>query len=202
MPLTPEEHVQLQALLQKASKTAEVDIHSNPGSDGGFSMIPDVTQGAMTDGAKRREASPLDQPSSKRGGVSYAGAEIDMKNNPRGMMPGYTPDVEPPCVPYADQRSDMPVMLPPKVPNTETWGRTILTWGQYKGCNVSYEELYNRTDEKAVGYKKWCLSRINSAEGRLLDLIRFLRRRDQESTSSSMSQGPVIPGTSEVRTYK
>ena len=74
MPLTPEEHVQLQALLQKASKTAEVDIHSNPGSDGGFSMIPDVTQGAMTDGAKRREASPLDQPSSKRGGVSYAGA--------------------------------------------------------------------------------------------------------------------------------
>ena len=38
-------------------------------------MITDVTQ---TDGAKRREASPLDQPSSKRGGVSYAGAEIDM----------------------------------------------------------------------------------------------------------------------------
>ena len=127
MPLTSDEHVQLQALLRKASQTAEIDIHSNAGSDGGFSVIPDVPQGTMTDGAKRRETSPMDQPSSKRGGMSYAGAEIDMKNNPRGMMSGYTPDVEPPRVPSSDQKSDMPVMLPPTVPDSETWGRTILT---------------------------------------------------------------------------
>ena len=67
MPLTLAEHVRIQTLLRKASETAEAAVYSNAGSDGCFSVIPDVAQGAMTDRAKRRESSPMDQPSSKCG---------------------------------------------------------------------------------------------------------------------------------------
>ena len=81
---------------------------------------------------------------------SVEASEIDMKSNPHGMMPGSSPDIGPPFVPSSGEKPDTVVALPPKVPDAETWGRTIITWGQYKGCNVSYEELYNRTDEKAV----------------------------------------------------
>ena len=69
MALTPAEQIQLQRLLRKASDSAEADVQSITGSDGGFSVIPDVTQGAMTDGAKRRECSPVGEPSSKCGGI-------------------------------------------------------------------------------------------------------------------------------------
>ena len=204
MPLSAAEQMQLQTLLKKASTSTEADSHSCAGSDGGFSLIPDGTQGAMTDGSKRREGSPVDEPESKRGGYvhPYVSDGHNVLSLPPGVMTGSISAIEPTFVSKSFDPPELQVTLPPKVPNMDTWGRTIITWGQFKGCNLSYEELYLRTDEKSVGYKKWCMARLNSAEGRLLDLVRYMHRRDLELASSSTSQSPVIPGTSEVRKYK
>ena len=195
MPLSSSEHAQLQALLQKASEPADAESTS---SEGGFSLVTGSVCGAMTDGAKRRACSPVKEDAK----LSYAGYEIAAHAHTRELMPGHAPDM---AVPYASKSSEFPgekITLPPSVSSVEQWGRTLITWGQDKGCGMSYQDLLERKDEKAVGYKKWCMARLNSAEGRLLDLTRFLHFCDRLVTGPALTQGPVIPGTSEVRQYK
>jgi hypothetical protein len=70
-------------------------------------------------------------------------------------MPGHTPDMEVPYVPKSSESPGGKITLPPSVLSVEQWGRTLITWGQYKGCGMSYHDLLERKDEKAVGYKKW-----------------------------------------------
>ena len=199
MPLSQSEQVQLQALLKKASEGADAEANS---SESGFSLVSGVTIGAMTDGAKRRACSPVTGDSSGAEKISYDGAMVDMYANPRGLMPGYTPELEAPYVPKTSECLSAAITLPPNVPSAEQWGRTLITWGQFKGCGLSYHDLLTRTDEKANGYKKWCRSPLHSAEGRLLDFCRYLHFCDQLTHAPTVRQGPIIPGTTEVRQYK
>lgn len=199
MPLSSSEHAQLQALLQKASEPVDAESTS---SEGGFSLVTGSMCGAMTDGAKRRACSPVKEDSQSSEKLLYAGYEIAAHAHTRELMPGHAPDMEVPYVPKSSESPGGKITLPPSVLSVEQWSRTLITWGQYKGCGMSYQDLLERKDEKAVGYKKWCMARLNSAEGRLLDLTRFLLFCDRLVTGPALTQGPVIPGTSEVRQYK
>lgn len=51
-------------------------------------------------------------------------------------------------------------------------------------------------------YKNWCRQRVKSAEGHLLDLTRYLLVCDRLNRGPDLEQGPLIPGTSELRRYK
>ena len=78
----------------------------------------------------------------------------------------------------------------------------MITWGKYKAEKICYTELLERSDERAMTYKAWCRQRVKSAEGHLLDFTRFLLMCDHLRQSSTAKQGPIIPGTAEVRQYK
>ena len=94
------------------------------------------------------------------------------------------------------------VELPPEVPDTDTWGRTIIEFGQFGKDELTYAQLHARNDEKAVSYKKWCRSRHMTAHGQLADFAKFLIHMDSLSKSPAVTQGPFIPGTSMMRRYK
>ena len=93
--------------------------------------------GAMTDGAKRRACSPVKEDPRGPEKLSYAGYGINAHASSSELMPGLTPDME---VPYAPKSSESPggkITLPPSVFSVEQWGRTLITWGQYKGSGMS-----------------------------------------------------------------
>ena len=92
--------------------------------------------------------------------------------------------------------------LPHKVPDMATWGRTLITWGKYKSENMSYADLVQAQDERAMTYKNWCRQRIKSAEGHQLDFTQYLLMCDQLCCGPQLEQGPIIPGTSDMRRYK
>ena len=54
----------------------------------------------------------------------------------------------------------------------------------------------------ALTYKAWRKSRVKTSEGLLLDLTRFLVMCEHISKGAALEQGPIIPGTSEVRRCK
>ena len=89
--------------------------------------------------------------------------------------------------------------LPDGVPNVDTWGYTLIEFGQFKNASIRNQELVASTEERAVAYVKWCRSRSRSATGQLKDLCDYLAHHFAELEDES---GPIIPGTGMVRRLK
>ena len=192
MPLSLEEQRQLKDLLQRAEASKE---------EYGFTVIPDEILGAMSDGSKRREVSSEAEPASKRGThempmSSYATVAEGYKNSPLNTSVLS-------ATPYEKtHKAVTDLHLPPQISDSDLWGRTIIEFGQYAKANVTYAEMYERTDERAITYKKWCRSRAMSATGQLADFAKYLLHMHAKASGSEKHQGIVIPGTSMVRRFK
>ena len=202
MPLSPEEQIMLQALLEKAKTAHGPELGSDAFSDGGFSMISSQEHvGVMSDGSKRRDDSVPIGVVAKKYGVSSG---VEAVNPSEPALSPYVPSVllTSAMGPKIPEVNGVQLHLPPNVPDLDTWGRTVITWGKYKSENICYRELFERKDERAVTYKNWCRQRVKTAEGHLLDFTRFLLMADFSCQSSKEEQGPIIPGTTEVRQYK
>ena len=93
------------------------------------------------------------------------------------------------------------VAIPEDIPDYETWARTFIDFGKYKGQDVTYEMLALDPTARAIGYRKWVKDRRNSATGLLKDLCEFLIEFDRRSLGGNGdgAQLPVIPGTTQVR---
>ena len=170
--------------------------------DSGFSLISEsLPPGAMTDGAKRRDDTSPVEIVSKKFGLSTGAAPVSSHDLPPFKLSGYTASM-PTCELKPLEVDGVQLPLPPQVPDLSTWGRTIITWGKYKSEGITYAELFERQDERARTYKSWCKGRVKTAEGLLLDLTRFLMMCDHISKGPALEQGPIIPGTTEVRRYK
>ena len=204
MPLTPEEQLALQSLLEKAKSGSAMESSSNC-SDGGFSLVSELMpMGAMSDGSKRREDSTPVEVTVKKMGLSTGPATMvssEMLPNP---VSGYVsePVLAGPFPLSAQESCEIKIAFPPHVHDLETWGRTLITWGKYKSENMSYADLMQAQDERAMTYKTWCRQRVKSAEGHLLDFTRYLLLCDRLQGGPDLKQGPLIPGTSDVRRFK
>jgi len=203
MPLSPEEQLMLQQLMDKARMPAADSMPSERVSDdGGFSLISEgLPPGAMTDGAKRRDDTSPVEIISKKYGLSTGAAPVSSHDMPPAKLAGYAVSMSM-NDPKPLEVDGVQLHLPPQVPDLTTWGRTIITWGKYKSEGITYAELFERQDERARTYKAWCKGRVKTAEGLLLDLTHFLLMCDHISKGPALEQGPIIPGTSEVRRYK
>lgn len=195
MPLTSEESLQLKQLLQRASHAEVEAAAASPTHESEFSIISCETFGSMSDGSKRREAESTFQPTAKRATPDMmSGSHVNAAENyVTGSTKLATPYVKMPS--FSGE-------LPPEVPDTDTWGRTIIEFGQFFKDALTYAQLHARNDEKAMSYKKWCRSRHMTAHGQLADFAKYLIHMDSLSKSSAVTQGPIIPGTSMMRRYK
>ena len=89
--------------------------------------------------------------------------------------------------------------FPEGILDVETWGKTVICFGQYKNQNMTYMDLVMATDNKALGYVKWCKSHSKSAQGHLKDLCNFMMHH---SVDEGTSFGLVIPGTTQTRVLR
>eukprot|EP00435_Cladocopium_sp_Y103_P013288 s1396_g3.t1 len=204
MPLSPEEHVVLQSLLEKAKSSSAVGS-GEISNDGDFSVISEVIPpGAMTDGSKRRDdSSPVEVTVKKIGLSTGTAIPYPSSSSPPGMSSlGSESMLVGACPLSASEYKELTYALPAKVPDMATWGRTLITWGKYKSQNMSYADLVHAKDERALTYKNWCRQRVKTAEGHLLDFTRYLLVCDRLCSGPDLEQGPFIPGTSEARRYK
>ena len=204
MPLTPEEQLALQSLLEKAKSGSAVEGGSIC-SDGGFSLISEVLpMGVMSDGSKRREDSAPVEVTVKKMGLSTGPVTMVPSETLHDPVTGYVsePVLASPFPLSAQESNEIKLAFPPHIHDLETWGRTLITWGKYKSENMSYADLVQAQDERAITYKTWCRQRVKSAEGYLLDFTRYLLLRDRLSGGPDLKQGPLIPGTSDVRRFK
>lgn len=175
----------------------------------GFQVVSDGdVPGAMSDGSNRRDDTPLTlQPRKKSSQAPFAGYG--------GCAPA-TPWVAPSSCAAKTSSPEMTntspgpkskggVDLPVGVPDFETWGRTMIEFGNYEKSKISYAELFNDPSERARSYVKWCKSRAYTvtASGQLRDLGQYLLCASQLTmTGPATEQGPIIPGTSRTRSYK
>eukprot|EP00435_Cladocopium_sp_Y103_P004267 s801_g1.t1 len=225
MSLTPAESLELQRLLAKAKSkpmpqcSAEEDEFSVFDPDTGMFINPvtgdsidcwnaaeqDLFIGAMTDGAKRRE-DQLSSQDAKRMMMPKAKAHAGPVSS-YGHATGYTSQEAMSVPPFPGAGgSEMPDMnlsklppLPAGVPDVDTWGHTMIEFGQFKSSSMSYFELVTSTENRAMSYVKWCRSRSGSAAGQLKDLCDFMAHFFAETENES---GPIIPGTGITRRLK
>ena len=71
-------------------------------------------------------------------------------------------------MPGADDVTKM-VSLPPGVPNVQTWGRTVMSFGKYMKSGLTYDQMYRSSDSQIMSYCQWCRARMSSSEGYLKD---------------------------------
>lgn len=222
MALTPDESKELQRLLAKAKSMAtppslEVE-HSefgvyDPNTGLFFNPVTgDVdsvwdsefspTAGAMTDGSKRRE-DEFNHPPAKKSvaaksqaapyGSSSRGAPLPYVFE--GLSSGIPlPESE---IQHITGKFELPEM-PADIPDVETWGRTLISFGTYKDSNLSYLDLVSAEDSRTMNYVKWCRARGKTAQGQLRDLCNYMMHFFQDD----LSTGHQIPGTSQVRRLK
>ena len=219
MSWTPEEKRQLSNLLQKAQKegmpdellplaSATAQGTSPRHSDDGFSLIAGL--GSMSDASKRRD---FDFPESKNSKRLYkqtvpsaapSGSPIQYEGDIPGYEGGYyvAPGVRPSPFPAGCQIPSVEVPqtpLPEGVQSLSQWGRTLMSFGQYKDSGLSYFDVISSTEEKKVKYVRWCKSRSSSAGGFLKDFCEYIQLYE---VSTGGVQGPCIPGTDHVRHFK
>ena len=89
--------------------------------------------------------------------------------------------------------------LPEGVPDLTTWGRTRCLLPKVKSLNKSYAELAADGSELARDYLKWiCDNKGCRKSPKVDDFANYLEAIGWQSGSD----GPVIPGSKEVREYK
>ena len=98
-------------------------------------------------------------------------------------------------------QSSLPA-FPPGIINMTQWGKTRIAFGKYKGRNWSYEDLLSAKDDESRSYVRWCRARASTASGDLRDLASYLFRHEMETSHTSMTTSPRIPGTDRVREFK
>eukprot|EP00435_Cladocopium_sp_Y103_P074853 s70_g51.t1 len=175
MPLTHDEHAELQRLLAKANEMppvpsdvleelaeydAETGLFVNP-ITGDVSDVWDcdfsASHGAMTDGSKRRE-DEMCQPVSKRMMVPKAKVVPKPHHAGEPSLPAYAPVgvcVEAPFPKMGAEQGFEPVVLPafPEgITDVKTWGMTVIAFGQFKDKEMSYEELVQSEESRCVSY--------------------------------------------------
>ena len=210
MPLSEFESAQLASLLAKARNSDGAGL---PSDLDGFDLISE-SEGAlsMTDGSKRREDEPpSDEPCGKRcSAMPSAGYGSANVASPWIAAPDADAHLEKPKVEDSSLKQfdgskckgTRRVTLPPDVPNAMMWGRTVVNFGMYRENKISYDELRNSSEVRAVAYLKWCKARAFSAEGYLRDFAQYLLFMDQLESDAGFTNGPLIPGTASRRQYK
>ena len=227
MSLSKAEQAELQRLLAKAkSMPCPRDVPSDDEYDG-FSIYDPATGlfhnpetgecrdiwaeeelHNMTDASKRREtADPFgSDPAAKRVMKPKAKAASSMASptTVASLPYGHGTSVS---MPYPSGTSmptqyglDLPE-LPPGVPDVPTWGRTMISFGQYKNADMTYFDLVTSNDDRVKSYVKWCRAREKSAGGHLKDLCCFMAhyfRGHQDEVQSTL----VIPGTDQARVLR
>ena len=204
-PLTAEELVLLRTLQDRAlrSKKAELLPESSVFRGQGFPSQPDpnddavsewseVDAGNMTDSSKRRlgpDMAPLSYPGASM--MSPMPMPVAM-NGPLYPMSSATS--------FGMTKKGTAITLPPGVDTLATWGKTLIEFGKFASKDLDYNTLVAANDKESVSYRKWCKSQVDAAEGRLKDLALFLWAHDAATGQSE--QGPVFPGTNDVRRFK
>ena len=210
MPLSPDEQKQLQLLLAKANGLS-VDGVDDPSPSEDFEFVKDQT-GAMSDASKRREdmpdlhrdhKKPMTYSMSVHDAPSGSATPWNMSEGvPATMIEFHQPTMNDASVNIKKNGKLIEVKLPPGVPNSTVWGRTVITFGAFKDSGLCYEELYESEDPRAITYVKWCKGRVTSADAALLDLAQYLCFKDELRRGFSTTAGPMIPGTESCRMYK
>ena len=219
MSLTPAETLELHRLLAKAKSRPgppsddegvydpQTGVFVNPETGEVLDVwtAAEDSIGAMTDGSKRREdmlmpehAKRAMKPRAKAssGGQSSQGP-VGAYASSGVMSEAPFPELR---VKYeTDQISSHLPPLPEGVPDVETWGFTLIEFGQFKNASMSYHDLVSSSEERPVAYVKWCRSRSRSATGQLKDLCDYLTHYFSEIEEEN---GPIIPGTGMVRRLK
>ena len=218
MSLTPAESQELHRLLAKAKAANAPDEFaefSQYDPNNGVLQNPLTGEtlnvwecGAMTDGSKRREDFAGDETPSgikrqakpKAKNMSGLGGDRNRGQPSYAML--FDEETQVPF-PQASRPGDVAgSVLPPfpeGIPDVETWGKTLICFGQYKNQNMTYMDLVMATDNKALGYVKWCKSHSKSAQGHLKDLCNFMMHH---SADEGISFGVFIPGTTQTRVLR
>ena len=224
MSLSSEDQQQLLELLKKAHASGvkseelhhavQVSCQSPPASENDFFVVS--SGGAMTDAAKRREMCEGESKNSKRAfKTAYGPADATSSDAHAGYpiqwegdIPGYeggsyvAPGVKP--TPFPSPQPDLPSPkleseFPEGITSLSQWGRTIVSFGQYNHQNVSYFDLISSTEARKANYVKWCKSHGKTAGGFLKDFCNYIQLFE---ATSGENQGPKIPGTGHVRSFK
>ena len=202
MSWQPEDHMKLQELLSKAQRSGvKVAMPSSASAsvfldDDDFSLVAseEVQQGSMTDASKRREELFTEGLSAKCQMTKHSSEEA--KNQGYSYAMGV-----PMNAPMPSDPNHFQIELPEGVQDIFEWGRTLICFGQYVDDNLSYMELADMTDRRALSYHKWVRAREHSATGQLQDLAKFLNRL-AEWKEACTGQKCVIPGTNLKRVFK
>ena len=204
---TPEDEWALSLLTQKrmnADTTGSFGPPSLP-EKGGYGL---KTAGAMRDGSKRRlvadseTSAEWEQVDASGPASSYAGrVRPDDTALEEAIIAALdaSPVIGAAAAQEAADDSQGPVDLPQGIDSLEMWGKTMISFGQYKG-KYSYIEV--ATDKSLWDYRKWVRSHINqrTSKGAPLDFSRYLKAYD--ARRGATKQVPLIPGTSIARTFK
>ena len=204
-PLSAEEMILLRTLQDRALRSKAAEMHSNlpmshdhdgltmfgPSDEAG-SEWSEVEGGSMADSSKRRLEPHVSS-------LTYAGPTLmnPMLSSNSGNM---SSAVEKPPISYGVTKKGYAISLPPGVESLVMWGKTLIEFGKFASKGINYETLLMSTDKESMSYKKWCCSQADAAEGRLKDLALFLMACDY--VTGQADQGPVIPGTKDVRRFK
>ncbi|CAK9058881.1 unnamed protein product [Durusdinium trenchii] len=198
---TPEDEWALSLLMQKRMNADTTGSFGPP-------SLPEKgalqSAGAMHDGSKRRwvaepEAASEWEQVNTESAPSYAGkVRMDDTLFEEALVAALDAS---PVIGAASQKeadNDLPVDLPPGVDSLTQWGRTMMSFGQYKG-KYCYHEI--ASGASFWDYKKWVRTHIKpgASKGAALDFASYLRAYDKEH---GRSQLPVFPGTSIPRQFK
>ena len=141
-----------------------------------------MSQGAMTDAAKRR------------------GDEMDPRPKTRGAPSSYAA-VAVPAAPELDRI--VVTGLPEGVPDLHTWGLTVMTSGKVAAERLCYEELRASTNSDHVQYCSWLMARANTMKGQFKDFISYVQAYEARHGKADEHQLPTfIPGTQDRRILK
>ncbi|CAE7412351.1 GIP [Symbiodinium sp. CCMP2456] len=128
---------------------------------------------------------------------SWLGLNDITGNSPRNGPPPPQPVNGP--VPAADAS----LRFPEGIANMAQWGDTVIKFGKYKDKDLPYMDLANDLTKEALSYKKWLIGHQVTATGQCKDVASYLKRRQLANDLPMLCAGtPVIPGTSETRSFK
>ena len=88
--------------------------------------------------------------------------------------------------------------LPEGVSSMEMWGRSMVSFGKYKGKKCCLEILMDNSEDM-VSYKKYLYDHTSHGSHQLRDLTSYLKASGYQHMKS---QQPMIPGTDIVREFK
>lgn len=179
-PLSEDERVLLQQLMQRAQATVNASSLETPGP---------MTHGAMSDACKRHLSDDED--------------ELYSEEFERVSMVGSFPAEH--ALPGCSQKPVPPlemkgIKFPPGVVSLEDWGSTVCKLPKVSNLQVSYAEMV--ADQSTHGdYLLWVWKHGEKKGGRLEDLFLYLKAINYGSKHVH-AETEVFPGTNLVRERK